>query len=287
MRVQVSHLHRAALYLVVAIGSIISMFPFAWMALTSGKDVTEIYTYPPTFWPKAPLFVESYTAIWTVAPFGRWLFNSAYVTTLALVGIVISASLVAYSFARFKYPGRDAIFLITLATMMLPSEVTLIPTYWIFKLVGWIDTFNPLIVPFWFGGGAFYIFLMRQFFLGIPVDLDEAAEIDGASSWDVFWRILMPLSKPALATTATLGFIHQWNSFLGPLIYLSSRDNFTVVLGLRYFMATILNPAAHYGPPMENLLMAAVTVVALPGLILFFVAQKYFVQGIALTGIKG
>lgn len=283
-------LKRAILYAVVAIASVIFMFPFVWALLSSGKDSSEIYSFPPTFWPSEPLFVKNYTLVWTVTPFGRWMFNSAFIATIALIGMVISASLTAYSFARFKFPGRDAIFLVTLATMMLPAEVTLIPSYRIFQMLGWIDTYNPLIVPFWLGGGAFNIFLMRQFFMSIPLDLDEAAEMDGANSWQIFWHIMMPLAKPAIATMATLGFIFHWNNFLAPLIYINSGEKFPAVLGLSYFVSGQYTSGVSLTTnwtPTENLLMAASIVVALPALILFFVAQKYFVQGIITTGIKG
>ena len=219
--------------------SVASMFPFIWTFLSSGKEVSELYQIPPSLWPDQPAFVENYIEIWTRVPFGRWLWNTFFVTVLSLIGTVISASLVAYSFARFRYPGRDVFFLVTLATLMLPVEVTLIPQYLLFKQLGWLDTFLPLIVPFWFGGGAFNIFLMRQFFMSIPYDLDEAARIDGASSWRVFWQILMPLCKPALATMATLGFITHWNNFLAPLIFISSESNYLVAVGLRYFSSGV------------------------------------------------
>lgn len=280
-------LFRVFLYLLVTVGSIGSMFPFIWAISSSGKSAAEIQSFPPLLFPTQPMFVENYLTLWTTVPFGHWLFNSAYIAVVAVVGVVASASLVAYSFTRFSYPGRDLLFALTLATMMLPFYVTLIPSFEIFHLLGWIDTYNPLIVPAWFGGGAFNIFLMRQFLLGIPTDLDEAAEIDGASSWAIFWRILMPLSKPALATMAILAFIGKWNDFLGPLIYLSTESKFTVVLGLQSFFqgSTIEQQAA--GPPKDNLLMAASVLAALPPILLFFATQRYFVQGIVTTGLKG
>jgi multiple sugar transport system permease protein len=169
---------------------------------------------------------------------------------------------------------------------MLPAEVTLIPQYLLFKELHWLDTFLPLIVPTWLGGGAFNIFLMRQFIMNIPYDLDEAARIDGASSWRVFWQILMPLCKPALATMATLGFITQWNNFLPPLIFISSESNYLVAVGLRYFASGVQGGQAA-ARPQDHLLMGAALMVALPCLILFFLAQKYFVQGIVMSGIKG
>jgi multiple sugar transport system permease protein len=273
-------------YVLLGILSVLSMFPFVWTFLSSGKEVSELYQIPPSLWPANPRFVENYIQIWTQVPFGRWLLNTFFVTFAALVGTVISASLVGYSFARFRYPGRDLLFLITLATLMLPVEVTLIPQYLLFKNLGWLDTFLPLIVPSWLGGGAFNIFLMRQFLMTIPYDLDEAARIDGASSWRIFWQILMPLSKPALATMATLGFITHWNNFLAPLIFISSESNYMVAVGLRYFASGVQGGQAA-ARPQDHLLMGASLMVALPCLILFFVAQKYFVRGIVMSGIKG
>lgn len=273
-------------YVLLSVLSVVSMFPFIWTFVSSGKAVQELYQIPPSLWPVSPQFVENYVEIWTRVPFGRWLWNTSFVTVVSLIGTVISASLVGYSFARFRYPGRDIMFLITLATLMLPAEVTLIPQYLLFKDLHWLDTFLPLIVPTWLGGGAFNIFLMRQFIMTIPYDLDEAARIDGASSWRVFWQILMPLCKPALATMATLGFITQWNNFLPPLIFISSESNYLVAVGLRYFASGVQGGQAA-ARPQDHLLMGAALMVALPCLILFFMAQKYFVQGIVMTGIKG
>ncbi|MEZ4861276.1 MAG: carbohydrate ABC transporter permease [Caldilineaceae bacterium] len=278
---------RALLYLVVAIGATASMLPFFWTVVSSGKTINELYRYPPTFWPESPQFVANYIEVWTVVPFGRWLMNTAWVTFWALLGGTLSAAIVAYGFSRFRFPGRDIFFFVTLGTMMLPVEVTLIPTYLLFNKLKWLDTYYPLIVPAWFGGGAFNIFLMRQFMLGIPFDLDEAAKIDGASSWRVLWQIILPLCKPALATLATLGFIANWNSFLGPLIFLKTESKYTVAVGLRYLQSAVAGGSAVVSRPQDHLLMAAALMVALPCLILFFVGQKYFVQGIVTTGIKG
>jgi ABC-type glycerol-3-phosphate transport system permease component len=284
---QAAHVGRRSLiYAVVAVGSLISMFPFVWTFLSSGKDPAELYRIPPTLWPNSPQWVENYQMVWQLIPFGQWMLNTAFVTAVDLVGTVLAASLVAYSFARFRYPGRDILFLLCLSTLMLPTEVTLIPQYLLFKNLGWIDTYWPLIVPVWLGGGAFNIFLMRQFIMSIPFDLDEAAKIDGASSLRIFAQILLPLCKPALATMAALGFIGFWNWFLAPLVFLNSPEKYLVAVGLRYF-----NVGAAQGQqaakPQDHLLMAASLMVALPCLILFFVAQKYFVQGIVMTGIKG
>lgn len=278
---------RTIVYALVILGAVVSMVPFYWTVISSGKTIQEIYRYPPSFWPEHPQFFANYTEIWAAYPFGRWFVNSFYVTFMALLGTIISATLVAYGFARFRVPGRDAFFFITLATIMLPVEVTLIPTYLLFKQFGWIDTYYPLILPAWFGGGAFNIFLMRQFILGIPYDLDEAAKIDGASSWRILWQIIVPLCKPAIATMATLGFIGQWNNFLYPLIFLNSEEKYVVAIGLRFLQTALTQGNGAVSRPQDHLLMAASLMVAAPCLILFFLGQRYFIQGIVTTGIKG
>jgi ABC-type glycerol-3-phosphate transport system permease component len=263
----------------------IAFAPFFWTVTTSLMSLADIMVVPPRVFPTA-LEWDNYVQVFVRVPFLRWIANTVQVSVLATLGTLVSATLVAYSFARFRYPGREAFFMVTLATLMLPVEVTLIPTYLLFKEIGWLDSFLPLIVPFWFGGGAFNIFLMRQFFLSIPYDLDEAARIDGATSWRIFWQILMPLCRPALATMATLGFISHWNSFLAPLIFISSESKYLVAVGLRYFSSGVTSGQAA-SRPQDHLLMGAALMVALPCLILFFLAQKYFVQGIVMSGIKG
>ena len=278
---------RAIIYLLVALGSATFMFPFVWAFVSSGKTSQEIVNWPPTFWPQNPQFIKNYTAIWTEAPFLVWIKNSLVMTALNLFGAIGSATIIAYSFARFEYPGRNAWFFIMLSTMMIPSEVRLIPSYLIFKQLGWIDSIKPLVVPAYFGGGAFNIFLLRQFYMTIPRELDEAAEIDGAGPLLIFVRIILPLSKPVIATAAALGFISNWNNFFGPNIYLNGVKKMVAVQGLRYFAMGTTAAQLSAGPPKDNLLMAASIVVALPCLILFFMAQKYFVQGIVTTGIKG
>ncbi|MEZ4657211.1 MAG: carbohydrate ABC transporter permease [Caldilineaceae bacterium] len=270
---------RIALYVVVALGAAASMLPFVWTFLSSGKSVSELYRYPPTWWPEQMRFVENYIEIFNVVPFARWLWNTALVTALALLGAVISATIVAYGFVRFRFPGRDFFFFVTLATLMLPTEVTLIPTYLLFKNFQWIDTYYPLIVPAWFGGGAFNIFLMRQFMLSIPHDLDEAAKIDGASSWRILWQIIVPLCKPAIATLATLGFIANWNNFLGPLIFLNTESKYTVAVGLRYFQSAVAQGSA-VARPQDHLLMGAALLVALPCLILSLLGRSILCRGL-------
>jgi ABC-type glycerol-3-phosphate transport system permease component len=282
-----SYLQQVVLYTLLIIGALLSMLPFVWTFLSSGKDINELYRYPPTWWPEQMKFVPNYIEIFQVVPFARWFVNTVYITVLALLGTVLSATVVAYGFARFRFPLRDAFFFVTLSTIMLPVEVTLIPTYLLFKNLQWIDTYYPLIIPSWLGGGAFNIFLMRQFMLTIPLDLDEAAKIDGASSWRILWQIITPLCKPAIATLATLGFIGHWNNFLGPLIFLNTEEKYTLAVGMRYFQSAVAGGAGAVSRPQDHLLMGAALMMSLPCLILFFIGQKYFVQGIVTTGIKG
>lgn len=269
-------------YGVATVVAILFALPFVWTIGSSLKDMTEIFKFPPTLWPMTPRW-QNYADVFRIAPFGTFITNTAIITAAAMVGQILSAAAVAYGFSRFRFPGRDALFFVVLSTMMLPWQVTIVPTFLLFRTLGWINTFWPLIVPSFFGGGAFYIFLLRQFFMTIPRDLDEAAKIDGANSVRIFWSILLPLAKPALATVAIFSFIEHWNEFIGPLIYLNSADKFTVSIGLRYFMASPFES----DEPREAILMAGSLIVATPPLVLFFVAQKYFVRGIVTTGLKG
>jgi ABC-type glycerol-3-phosphate transport system permease component len=272
----------AFVYGLATIVGILFALPFLWTIGSSLKPLTEIFMFPPTLWPLEPRW-QNYADVFRIAPFWRFIYNTAYITALAMIGQILSASAVAYGFSRFRFPGRDFLFLVVLSTMMLPWQVTIVPTFILFRYLGWINTFWPLIVPSFFGGGAFYIFLLRQFFMTIPRDLDEAAKLDGASSVRIFWSILLPLAKPAIATVAIFSFIEHWNEFIGPLIFLNSVDKFTVSIGLRFFMASPFES----DEPREAILMAASLIVALPPLALFFLAQQYFVRGIVTTGLKG
>jgi ABC-type glycerol-3-phosphate transport system permease component len=277
-------LGRAVLYLAAIALVVLLVWPFFWAVSSSLKDVSEITVRPPRWLPAVPQW-SNYVEIWRQVPLGRFVFNSLLVTILAMIGQIISCTAVAYGFARFRFPGRDLLFGVALATLLLPREVTIIPQYLLYRQVGWLDTFLPLIVPFWFasGGGAFTIFLMRQFFMTIPFEYDEAAQVDGASSWWILWRVILPLSMPALATALIFAFLAHWNDFWGPLIFLNSTDNFTLPLGLRWFQTS----PADLGRPRDNLLLAAAVVATLPIIGLYFGAQKYFVRGIVMTGIKG
>lgn len=276
-------LPRLGLYLIAIGVSALFAFPLFWAVSTSLKTVQELHLYPPRFLPEVAQF-ENYAYVWKAVPYGKYVQNSLTVSILGLVGQLLCSSAVAYGFAKFRFPGRDILFLLVLSTLMLPREVTIIPLFLLFKQVGWLDSLKSLIIPQFFGGGrgAFFIFLMRQFFLTIPTDLVEAARIDGAGSLRIFWSIIVPLSKPALSSVAIFAFLWQWNEFLGPLIYLNSQENFTLPLGLRYFQ-TIPTEAVL----MDNLLMAASVMYILPPIVIFFLAQRYFVQGIVTTGIRG
>lgn len=211
--------------------------------------------------------------------FFQLLFNTLKVCLLGVTGAVLSNALIAYGFARLQWPGRDVLFAITLGTMMVPFPVYMVPLYGLFKGLGWIGTLLPLWVPSWFGA-AFNIFLMRQFFRTIPEELSEAARIDGCNEWQIFWRVILPLSKPVLAVVALFHFLYAWNDFMGPLLYLTKRSTFTLALALQNYQTQL-------GGVPWHLLMAATTLVILPIIVLFFFAQRFFVRGIATTGLKG
>ncbi len=262
--------------------SFIFMFPFFWTVMSSLKAVEELFVFPPTIFPERFQW-QNYPTVWQLEPFFLWMYNSMFVVVMGTVGTVLTASIAAYSFARFRYRGREALFLITLGTMMLPAQVTLIPQYILFHRLGWINTLLPLWVPFWFGGSAFAIFLIRQFIMSLPRELDEAALIDGASYARIFTQIIVPLSKPILATIAVITFIAVWNDFVNPLIYLQLPEKFTLAVGLNYFK-TVAETASE---PREHLLMAASVMMIAPVIALFFFTQRYFVEGIVLSGIKG
>ncbi len=263
-------------HLALLVGVVFMFIPLAWTISSSLKPAGDIYLFPPKWIPN-PIRWENYAEAVTAIPFFRYLLNTSIITLLSVAGKVISVTLVAYAFARLEWWGRDVFFIIMLATMMLPPHVTLIPQFILFKQLGWIDTFLPLIVPQFFGG-PYLTFLARQFFLTIPRDLDDAARIDGCSSFGVFWRIILPMSTPVVAMIVVFTFNGQWNEFLNALIYLQNTRNFTLALGLRMFQG---EAAASW-----HLLMAASLLTMLPVLVLFFTAQKYFMQGVVFTGVK-
>jgi ABC-type glycerol-3-phosphate transport system permease component len=261
------------------IGGIIILFPFFWMISTSLKKQWDVYQFPPVWIPNPPQW-QNYVQALSVYPFYLYVINTMRIVILTCLGTALSCSLAAYGFARLRAPGRDVMFVIFLSAMMLPYTVTMIPMFMVFNSLKWVNSFKPLIVPAFFGN-IFYIFLLRQFFLTIPRELEDAARIDGCSSFMIYWRILLPLSTPALATVMIFQFMDSWNDFLGPLIYLSDESNRTVALALAFFQGS-----ARIGPQM-HLMMAVAFVALIPPLLLFFFAQRLFIQGIVFSGVKG
>jgi multiple sugar transport system permease protein len=269
---------QAALYTILVLFGIAFLVPFLWIVSTSLKGSEQIFTVPPQ-WIPSSLHPENYKSVFERMPFLTYLRNSVVVTLLSMLGTVLSSSLVAYAFAYLRWPGRNLLFIVVLATMMLPMQVTMIPVFVLFKEFGWLNTFKPLVVPAFFGGGAFNIFLLRQFYLGIPREIAEAARIDGCSEFRIYWNIMLPLAKPALATIAIMTFMFSWNDFLGPLIYLSDKAKGTLALGLSMFVG---QHQTEWGA-----LMAASIMLMLPMILVFFFFQKYIIQGFTMSGIKG
>lgn len=260
--------------------TILSIIPLYWMIITSLKTKPEVYIFPPSLWPEVPQF-QNYPDGWNYPGmrFTRWTLNTLLVTFTVLIGVLFTSSLCAYGFARIRFPGRNFWFVFTLSTLMLPPQVTLIPLYILFFRIEWLDTLLPLTVPPWFGGGAINIFLLRQFFLSIPAELEDAAYIDGAGRLRIWWYIFLPLSMPALITVAIFTVQRSWDDFYGPLIYLSSADNYTLALGINLFRGAYTEEL--------NYMMAVSFLMTLPMVVLFFFAQRYYIRGVVLSGIKG
>jgi len=275
---------KAAAHIALVVLSLIFFMPLLWMLSTSVKPIEETMKTPPQWipsqflWGNYPKAIEYRKEELGYIPFLVYARNTLLVTVLTVMGAVISNTLVAYSFARMKWKGRDLFFGVTLATMMVPFPVTMVPTFSLFKWLGWVGTYRPLWVPAFFGG-AFSIFLLRQFFRTIPMELSEAAKIDGASEVQTFFDVILPLARPAVAVVALFTFMGTWNDFLGPLIYLVDQNTFTLSQGLQAYQTQ------HGGTPW-NLLMAASCLVILPVMVVFFLAQKVFIQGIATSGLK-
>lgn len=268
------------IHAILIVTAALFVIPFLWLLITSLKPLNQVFTDPPQWIPQPFMWRNYYDALTNPAfPFGRLLRNTIFYTVTSTIGTTFSSALIAYGFARMEFWGRGVLFGITLATMMIPGIVTLIPTYILFRKLGWVGTYAPLIVPAFFGS-AFNIFLLRQFMLTIPWDLSDAAYVDGASDWTIFTRIMLPLIKPALLVVAVFHFMYTWNDFMGPLIYLDNSTQYPLVLGLFAFQSRFGNSWQWHH------LMAASMAVTLPLIVLFFVAQRYFIGGITLTGIK-
>jgi len=264
-------------HVILIVSAVAFALPFLWMLSTSLKPDAQIFVLPPQWVPK-PFMWSNYPNALTYIPYFTYFKNTLYIAVFNVIATLISCTLVAYGFARINWPGRNILFGVLLATLMIPYPVTLIPTFLIFRKLGWIGTPNPLTWPALFGN-AFFIFLLRQFYMTIPQELSQAAKIDGASEFSIYWRIIMPLARPALATVALFTFLANWNDFLGPLIYLGDKQQYTLALGLYGFAGA---RKTEWG-----LLMAAGTVTVMPIVLLFFVAQRTFIEGITLTGTKG
>ena len=277
-RVAKRWLGKGIIYLLCLAGSAVMLIPLVWLVRSSFMGLSQIFIFPPE-WIPDPWHWDNYPKALTTIPFFRYFLNTMTILVPSVLGTVATSALAAYGFSRLRWPGRDVVFNILMTTLMLPYAVTLIPTFLMWARLGLINTYWPLVLPSWFGGGIFFIFLLRQFFMTLPTELDEAATIDGANPLQIFWYIIHPLSRPALITVAIFSTLGAWNDFLGPLIYLNDSRQFTLALGLAEFTGLYTS--------QWHLLMAAATVVLLPVLILFFVAQRYFIEGIALTGSKG
>ncbi len=269
---------RAVVYVLLIGGSLMFCVPFLWTVSTALKSSQEYAASPDGLWPKH-LAWENFGKAWSALPFPRFVANTIMLTLICTTAQVLSGSLVAYGFARFEFKARNFLFYTMLATMMLPGQVTRIPVFLVWRDLHAIDTYWPLIVPAFFGGGAFNIFLLRQFFMSIPKELDEAAMMDGASFLRIWWRILLPCAAPAVTTVALFSFMGQWDSFEDPLIYLNSPEKYTVSMGLRMFQDS-------FGTNFEQV-MAASLMHMLPMIVIFFFCQRYFLKGIALSGLGG
>lgn len=269
-----------AIHLPLLLCAVTMLFPLVWLLSTSLKHPGKQFAFPPQLWPN-PFYPKNYSELFRLAPMGMYLFNSTKIAVLSTIGTGLSSAIAAFAFARMRFRGRDALFAVLLATMMIPGQVTIIPTFVIIRTLGWIDNHASLIVPSFFAS-AFNVFLLRQFYMTIPQDLMDSAMIDGASFVRIFWQIFVPLGMPALTTVAVFNFLGAWNDLFGPLIFLNSQTKMTLALGLSMLRGRAGSGGGHWG-----VIMAGATLGVVPMLILYFFGQKYFVQGLARTGLKG
>lgn len=275
------YLGRTAIYAILILGALAALMPMVWTLSTSLKSLDQLAIFPPRIIPD-PIMWTNYIDVFNIVPVGLYLRNTLIIVVSWVIGATVTCSFVAYGFARTQFWGRDTLFLVLLSTLMMPYVVRLIPLFVLYKEMGWINTFLPLTVPMLLGRNAFYIFLLRQFFIGIPQELSDAARIDGCSHFGIWWRIIMPLSKPALATVAIFAFQGAWDDFLAPLVYMGGNPELrTLATGLFYFRSSPGQIAqTHY-------LMAMSTLMIIPVLLVFAFNQRYFIQGVTLSGIKG
>ncbi len=266
------------IYVFLLTGSFVCLFPFYWMFRSSFMDMGQIFVMPPIMIPN-PIVATNYPEALEVMPYLKYLVNTLIIVASNLGGSILAASLCAFSFSRLRWPGRDKIFMLILTSLMMPGIVTMIPTFVMWSKLGATNSLIPLTLPIWFGGNVYNIFLFRQFFLGIPRELDEAAYVDGASFFAVYWKIILPLAKSAMVVVGIFSFLGSWNDFMGPLIYLNEESKYTLSLGLQLFQGSYT--------AQWHLLMAASILVLMPAIIVFFIGQKHILEGIATTGIKG
>lgn len=271
------YIELAILYIIIAILTLTFVVPFIWLFLSSFKTSSDLFRNPPKWLPET-WTLENYVQGFTGFPFFKYLKNTLIIIAFNIVGGLISNSVVAYGFSRIKWKGRNAIFYIVLMTMILPFQTTMIPLFLLFQKLGWIGTFLPLVVPAFFGN-AFFIFLMRQFLVGIPFEISESAKVDGASEFMIYWRIIMPLSKPVLLTVAIFTFMNCWNDFVGPLVFLTDNNLYTLSIGVQQLMSA--------NDPRWPLLIAVGVAMTTPVLIIFFALQRHFIEGISFSGLKG
>jgi len=272
---------KSVVFILLCFFGVLFSIPFYWMISTSLKTRLDVYILPPQFIPN-PIKISNYWEILDYIPLGRYFLNSIFVTSLSIFGYLLSSSLVAYGFARINAPGRNMLFLLVLATMMIPFEIIIVPWFVIFRSFGWINTYLPLIVPT-FTGHPFFIFLLRQFFLTIPKELEDAMTIDGCGYLKTWMKLILPLSKVPLLTVGIFSFMWTWNSFLWPLIVINSKELWTVAIGVAFFATTTVSSGEI---PLPHLQQAAAFLSLVPCFVIFFIAQRLFVQGITLTGLK-
>lgn len=278
---------RAVAYVMLIVLSVPFVVPLLWLISTALKTPTQVYVSPP-IWIPNPLRWQNFAEALKVAPFDRYLVNTLITTVIPMIGEVFLSAMVGYSFARVRWPGRDRVFGVCIATMLLPGVVTFIPTFIVYSKLKWVNTFLPFVVPAYFGG-SLYIFMFRQFMLTLPEGLEEAARIDGATTFQIFTRIILPLLRPALATVAIFSFMGHWNDFFGPMIYLQKANLKTLMLGLAFFESMMTGTGGSYGflSTRLHLLMAITLLIDLPCILVFILFQKYFVRDVVFSGLKG
>jgi multiple sugar transport system permease protein len=270
-------------YFLLALGAAVVLVPFWWMVRTSLTAESRLFEYPAPFFPN-PVVLRNYIEAWNALPvsFTRFTMNTVFITVLAMSAEIFTCSLVAYGFARFRFPGRNFLFILMLSTMMLPGVVTLVPTFILWRELKLIDTYDPMTVGAWFAWGPAYIFLLRQFFLSLPKEIEEAARIDGANTFQIYWHIMLPLVRPALLAIAVLSFIGNWNNFQGPLIYLNSGEKYPLIMALKFFEQSLSKEA-----PKFHYMMAMTTMMSIPLLALYFFMQRTLIEGITAGAVKG